>query len=48
LRQLETLHMTRNFVVRRLKMGVHIRAHGREDALMLARPEADERHFLAM
>jgi hypothetical protein len=39
--------MTRNFVIQRLKMGMHIRAHGREDSLMLARPKADERHVLA-
>jgi hypothetical protein len=46
-RNFETLHMTRNLVVQRLKMSMHIGTHGREDALMPARPEADKLHVLA-
>ena len=40
--------MTGRLVVQRLEMGVYIRTHGRENPLMLARPEADKRHVLAV
>jgi hypothetical protein len=39
--QIEALDMTRDAVVRRLKMDMYMGAHESENSLMLTRPEAD-------